>query len=52
MFIENSNKNTGTWKTVEKKTSTLNRKINPTNYETIALKNLFNAFTRSSSEFI
>ena len=39
MLIENSNKKTGTGKTVEKKTSTLNSKINSTNYETIALKN-------------
>ena len=52
MLIKNRNKNTGTWKTVEKKTSIYNRKINSINYETIALKNSFNAFATSNSEFI
>lgn len=51
MLIENSNRNTGTWKTVEKKTSALNSKINSTNYETIALKNRFNALVTGSNEF-
>ena len=52
MLIENSNKNTGTWKTAEKKTRTLNRKINSTNSETIALKNRFSALATSNNEFI
>ena len=46
MLIKNSNKNIGTWKTVEKKNSTLNNKTNSTNYETVALKN------RCNNEFI
>ena len=47
----NSNKNTGIWKIVEKETSTLSRKINSTNYETVALKGRFNAFTISNNQF-
>ena len=43
MLIESSNKNAGIWKTVEKKNSTLNSKINSTNYETMVLKICFNA---------
>ena len=50
MLIENSNKDTGTGKTVENKTSTLNRKINSTSYETKALKNLFNIFATRNNE--
>ena len=52
MLIENSNKNTGTWKTAEKKTRTLNRKIHSANYETISLKNRFSALATSNNEFI
>ena len=52
MLIENSNKDTGTWKTAKKKTGTLNRKINSTNYETITNKNRFSALATSNNELI
>ena len=39
-------------KTVEKKTITLNKKINQTNYEAMALKSRFNAFATSNNEFL
>ena len=52
ILIETSNKNRGTWKTVEKKTRSLNSKISSTKYETIALKNCFNILATSSKEFI
>ena len=37
---------------MKNKISTLSSKINPTNYETIALKNCFNAFVTNNNEFI
>ena len=52
MLIKTATKNTGTWESAEKKTSTFNRKINSINYETTALRNSFNAFAASNSEFI
>ena len=52
MLIENSKKNIGTWKTIKKRNSALDSKINPINYEPTTLKNIFNTFATSNNEFI
>ena len=39
-------------KTIEKKISILNRKINSASYETTAFKNLINTFAKSNIEFV
>ena len=54
MLIENSFKNTGTWKTIKKKHLALltTKSASLTNYETIDLKNCFNAFATSNNELI
>ena len=54
MLIENSFKNTGTLKTIKKKHLALltTKSASLTNYETIDLKNCFNAFATSNNELI
>ena len=54
MLIENSFKNTGTWKAIKKKHLALltTKSASLTNYETIDLKNCFNAFATSNNELI
>ena len=54
MLIENSFKNTGTWKIIKKKHLALltTKSASLTNYETIDLKNCFNAFATSNNELI